>query len=206
MNPNFSMTMNTVLIKARSVGRKLVDGYKGIVQLDNSETSELYKSLGDTLTKKGDGVRAINLLKKAVELNPEDGKIASKLGQAYYKTGEPEKALPLLEKANVLGPTVSNYLYISKIHSDKEDFKKAVDSLETVVKLNPDNAKVHYQLGVNYDKLKNVDKAIEHFKKAIEINPYVPKYHFSLGFLYDSNEKHDEAIKCFKKAIALEKD
>jgi len=206
MNPDFSFTTNSLLVKFRGAGRTLVDAYKSAVQLNPRQASEVYKNLGSSYYRKGDATHAIAILKKAMELNPDDAQIAGKLGRAYFNHGKKEEALAVLEKAVKSSPNIKDFICIGQICNDNDDHGKAIEALKKAAELQPDEANIHYQLGITYDKQNEYDKSIECFKKAIELNPYVPKYHFSLGFTYDTKGDHKEAIRAFKKAIALERE
>jgi tetratricopeptide (TPR) repeat protein len=206
MNPEFSFTANSLLVKFRGAGRTLVNAYKSAVSLNPRQASEVYKNLGASYYRKGDATHAIAILKKAMELNPDDAQIAGKLGRAYFNHSKMEEALAVLEKAVKLSPNIKDFICIGQIYNEKGDHGKAIKAFKKAVELKPDEAKIHYQLGITYDKQNKYDKSIECFKKAIELNPYVPKYHFSLGFTYDTKGDHKEAIKAFKKAIALERE
>lgn len=53
------------------------------------------------LERNGDRAKALALVKRAYELNPDSSAIIDSLGWAYYLQGDTERALPLLEKAAI---------------------------------------------------------------------------------------------------------
>jgi tetratricopeptide (TPR) repeat protein len=70
--------------------------------------------LGYAWTEQGINLsKAINLITKAVKLEPRDGYIADSLGWVLYRTKEFEKAVPILERAVQLRPndaTINDHL------------------------------------------------------------------------------------------------
>ena len=54
------------------------------------------------------------------------------------------------------------------------------------VKLDKDNAKAWYRLGLAYDNQKQYDKAVKSFSQAVLVDPRFVKAYQSLGFTYES--------------------
>ncbi len=69
-----------------------------------------------------------------------------------------------------------------------------------------DNDKIHYLLGIAYDRMDELDKSVASVKKAIELKPEEVKYHQHLGFLYERKEDHKQAAKCFSRVMELERE
>lgn len=56
--------------------------------------------------------------------------------------------------------------------ADNRKFDRAAKEFERALDFNPNNAKVHYNLGFLYaEQLKNYDEALTHFRKYLEIDP-----------------------------------
>ena len=75
--------------------------------------------------------------------------------------------------------------------------------LELAIKIRPNSAIIHNNLGVLFYNLGEFHKAKKCFEKAIEINPeYVVAYN-SLGNIFVVFKKDQKAIECFEKVIEL---
>ena len=88
---------------------------------------------------------------------------------------------------------------------------EAIKSLQTALKLNPDNPTTHQMLGVAYFRENQYPEAIQALRQAIELNPKVsPDYpyhpYYDLGMVYLKQGKFDDAIICFERAIELDPD
>jgi Tfp pilus assembly protein PilF len=53
----------------------------------------------------------------------------------------------------------------------KGNFTSARDLLEDALKADPNNAAMHYHLGMTYSKLASSSNATEHLKKAVTLAP-----------------------------------
>ena len=74
------------------------------------------------------------------------------------------------------------------------------------VKMNPDDAEAHLELGSDYVKSGMFKEAIASYKQAININPDYAEVNYNLGFVYGKSEMHKEAIKAYKQAISMNPD
>ena len=90
--------------------------------------------------------------------------------------------------------------------------KKPEMGLKNVSELlidNPENALLHYNLGVSLLHLKDVDKAKQEFEAVYKTsqNPEMKFYAaFNLGFIYGLEKKIDKAIEMYQKALDIHPD
>lgn len=78
--------------------------------------------------------------------------------------------------------------------------EEALANIEYLVKYFPDDADLYYNLGILYEKTKNLQKAEESYEKAISINPQADFY-YNLGEVLVSLEKWDDAINAFEQVL-----
>ena len=93
-------------------------------------------------------------------------------------------------------------------HMELERNREATAFLEEEAKLfgevSPDIAfRVHNNLGLCYDDLKEYEKGIFHFEKAMAVNPNHPYGYQNIGGLYQQLKDWDKAIEYGRKAIEL---
>jgi len=95
------------------------------------------------------------------------------------------------------------------------DFEAAKKKYEEAIRINPNLAEAHNNLGNAFVKLGEYDKAEKEYKEAIRINPNLAEAYNNLGVLLVANqeiynettlEKYDEAEEKFKKAIEINPD
>ncbi|MEE9432330.1 MAG: tetratricopeptide repeat protein [Melioribacteraceae bacterium] len=110
-----------------------------------------------------------------------------------------------LEKAYKNGndDKVEYMFHIAKLFDEHlADYGKAISILESLVSTYPENSLFHYQLGLEFIKLKNLDKAKIEMEKVIEINH--PKFaqtnsfaNFLIGDIYFYQNQFDKAIEFY---------
>ena len=62
-------------------------------------------------------------------------------------------------------------------HQNKKNFELAKDLYEKIIKINPDNKNIQFNLGITYEELNQVNKAIECYQKVIHLDPlFIPSY------------------------------
>ncbi|MBN2655287.1 MAG: DUF3808 domain-containing protein [Nitrospirae bacterium] len=95
--------------------------------------------IGEMLLAKNDNEKALEMLLKAHQKNPQDIKIMFSLADAYRKTGKTQEAL---------------------------------DVYDNMLRITPNNAAIHYNIGKAYIEMGVKNKAIQAMKKAWELNPF----------------------------------
>ncbi|MFA5085001.1 MAG: tetratricopeptide repeat protein, partial [Candidatus Omnitrophota bacterium] len=110
--------------------------------------SDAYNYLGYMYAEQGSNLdEAIVLIKKAIELEPDNGAYIDSLGWAYFQDGMTDEALTELEKAVKLepdDPTVCDHL--GDVYFKKSFKDKARAQWERSLKLDPKQDKVREKL------------------------------------------------------------
>ena len=88
--------------------------------------------------------------------------------------------------------------------SKTNNYDEAIKCFKKAIAIDPNNAAIHYNLGITYYDKGMLDEAITEYKKTIAINPNYIDAHYNLGFTYMEKEMFDEAIVEFKKVIAID--
>jgi tetratricopeptide (TPR) repeat protein len=84
-----------------------------------------------------------------------------------------------------------------------KNYKKAEEELREAIRINPNYAEAHNNLGILLTELKRYDEAEEEYRKAIKINPKLAEAHNNLGFLLAELKRYEEAEKEYRKAIKI---
>ena len=171
---------------------------------NNSASSNDLLEEGKTYYNNGEYDKAIEIFKKAVELNPDDDESWRWLGNSYSRNGQIEEAIKYYLKAAELNPDDSrNWFNLGILYSNNEQYKEAINSFLKVVELNPDDGYSWYGLGNSYIKNEQVEDAIKSLLKATELNSNDYQSWLDLAISYIHNEQYEEAIEPLLKAIEL---
>lgn len=82
--------------------------------------------------------------------------------------------------------------------------KEAVPYLESMTKIEPENAQVLYNLGIAYSELGQYDEAIIRLKKAVQIKPTHAHAWTGIGVAYWRMHKPELALVAMEKAVKAE--
>ena len=84
---------------------------------------------------------------------------------------------------------------------EANQYNSALKELLEAEKYTPDDARIHFYLGIAYQGKGLGDKAISAFKRAIDLKPDYSEAHNFLGILYSNTGQWDMAIAAFNKAL-----
>ena len=137
---------------------------------DDPRADMLIGSLEET---KGDINKAMDYYKKSLALDSSQAVAANNLAYLMVENGEnSDVALSYAQTARRDLPNSSNTAdTLAWVYYHKGTYGMARDLLEDAAKTDPNNASVHYHLGMTYSKLGNKADAVTQLKKAAEIAP-----------------------------------
>ena len=101
---------------------------------------------------------------------------------------------------------ISFVFFITPTILAASDVERKIEELKQTIRINPDDADAHANLGVAYVKSDMHKEAIEAFKQAIRINSDDADTHNNLGHAYSKSGKYKEATEAFKQAIRIDPD
>lgn len=98
----------------------------------------------------------------------------------------------------LLSKNLSGLTYLSQ-----NIYDKAQEQFNEIIKIDPGFYEAHYNLGISYEKIKDIEQAITNFKKTIELkSDYAPAY-YHLGILNLILKNKKEAIANLEKVLSL---
>ncbi len=149
--------------------------------------------------------KANEIAKLAVKLNPSDDRLWAILAETQIQGNKNILARESLKKAQKINPTEASY-YFKEAFIDFElrQIKNSIILITKGLKIDPNNAEGHFQLGNSRIMQKKYNKALLAFKAANKIKP---KFWQSLNnqglVLYEMNKK-EKAILIWKKTLTIE--
>ena len=151
---------------------------------------------------------AIDLLSRAVELDPNFVVAQYSLGVVHQALGNRWKAAAQFRASTQLDPTYPEpfkALGDLFLAAPRRLFDQAVEAYQKALDLRPFFADAHAGLGYAKAAKGDVDGAVTAYQRALAYNPVNPKVHMSLGRIYYSEKGlYYEAVAAFKKAIELD--
>ncbi len=86
---------------------------------------------------------------------------------------------------------------------DKEVRPDGAGALNAQTGAQIDQAKIHFDKGVEYARTGEFDKAIEEYSKSVELNPHSAEAHNNLGFAYMDKGDLENAIERQRTALKM---
>ena len=164
----------------------------------------VYMNLATICGMQGRFDELIDLLKKTLELNPDDPDSNYKLGKALQEQGDLNAAIDSYKQAIQLKPNYPDALNnLGTALKQQGDLNAAIDSYNKALSLKPNFQEAHYNLGNVLKEQGDLNAAINSYKQAIQLNPNWPEVLNNLGTALMEQGNLNAAIDSFKKALSL---
>jgi tetratricopeptide (TPR) repeat protein len=108
-------------------------------------------------------------------------------------------------KALDLNPSLGGaYLPLAEILMGRSSYGEAIEILQKGTERMPENAELHYRIGICYYSDKQPDAAFDAYKKAAELDPNMAKAHYGQGKVLLDKQDVANALPLLQKAVELE--
>lgn len=166
---------------------------------ENFMNAEAHYYLGVCYRHTGN-LKAIDELRKAVDIKPNYAEAFYELGMAYNTFKFFKKAVEAFDTALRLRPDYKEAkLNLAISYSELGENEAAIKILEDISKFSFD-AEVFYYLGANYNKIGNHRKALSAYKEAVRLDPDFTEAYIGLGASYMALQMWEKAIEALIRA------
>ncbi len=166
------------------------------------ENFDALQSLGAIALHKQFYTRAIDLLEKALPVQPNIPGLLNNLALAYKNSGNREKARACFERTvavdNSFGPA---YFNLALFYIDDGILEKAFTTLQEAERCRPGHVPTLTQLAQTLRQLGRFTEAIEYFRYALRLEPDDAQLQFDLGNTYIFNRQLADAVETFQGAL-----
>ncbi len=147
--------------------------------------------------------KSIELLKKAVIIDPANDRFYHALALAHMSLNENEEAYQNINKAIKLNDKKDTYYFEQGALLERlGQYDKAIASMKQTLEINPHHSNAHNFIGYIYaTKGEDLDKALSHLKQALNIQPRNGYFLDSLGWIYHKKGEPKQALVHIKKAM-----
>jgi predicted O-linked N-acetylglucosamine transferase (SPINDLY family) len=163
--------------------------------------------LGMVKYGEGDARQAIELIERAIALQPDCTEAYNNLGIVLKDQGRLEEAVTAYRKALKLKPGYAeahNNLGIAL--RDQGRLEEAVTAYQKALKLKPDCTEAHYNLGIALRRLGKIAEAKAAYRKTLELRPDYAEALNNLGFALKDQGRLAEAMAAYRKALEVKPD
>jgi len=183
---------------------RLIQLYDRLARIDTKAADSIYFKAAELARTSGQAQSAIDMYRKALEVNR--GHIAAR--QQLIKLYEARK-----EWNRAAGNTVvlleyepknaDLHLFLSQMYMNLNDFDAALKEAGQAARLRPADAAVLLHQGMLAEKAKKTKEAIEFYKQALKLDKKNHAACNNLAMLIEKEGNRKEAITWYKQAVAL---
>ena len=162
---------------------------------------KFYNIRGTRYANLGQLDTAISYYEKAISIKPDYAEALYNLGFTLQKLGQLDAAVRSYKKAITIKPdyaeTHNNKILSAIYFFNNGQVPDAIDTLEVLIKDNPNDALLFNMIGGCYASLGQLDKAIRHYEQALAIKPdySVPQHMLNALTGNKSTEPPKEYVK-----------
>jgi tetratricopeptide (TPR) repeat protein len=150
--------------------------------------------------------QAIEDLKIAVMIEPQDQQGWALLGKSYVRNTKFEDAIASLGKAVELDPNfemLEDHVLLMQIYYEQGQYEEALNSATEILRFDESNTDAVKVSAFCYNALGQTEKALGYYEDLLQEQPDDADLVFNLGLLYEEMEQYDKAIANFMKAFEL---
>jgi tetratricopeptide (TPR) repeat protein len=146
-----------------------------------------------------------NVMRKGIQLYPNEARFYYGLGITLQRAGKLEEAIAAYRKAIELDPKYATAYYnLGVVLSDLGKKEEAITAYRKAIEFDPKDAAAYHNLGNRLSELGKKEEAIAAYRKAIELDPKYATAYYNLGVVLSDLGKKEEAIAAYRKAIELD--
>ncbi len=147
---------------------------------------------------------SIDLIGRAIAVDPGVAAYHGNLAESYRRSGQWERAVASLRRAIALAPEAAdahNHLGIAFCALKQQG--EALAAFGRAIELRPEFAEAHNNLGSALRQEGRLDEAIAAYGRAVQLKPEYAEAHRNLGSVLYDLKRFDEAIAAYRCALAL---
>jgi Tfp pilus assembly protein PilF len=204
--PSNAIARNNYGMALKEIGRETDAGeqFRYAVELHDAYT-EAQLNLAVHYQDSQQGKLALPHLQRALELDPENGKVLNGLGIYHAEFGEPEEAMRWFQGALKQSPDLAAiHTNIGRLHRRQGRPKEAV--AEFTIAAERDEPQAHFELGALYGRAGQGQLAFTHLAHAINLDPNYAEAHNNLGIYYAQQGQMPKAAEHFAAAVRIKPD
>jgi tetratricopeptide (TPR) repeat protein len=178
--------------------------FRQVVSSDRSNIHGL-NLLGMVCVNTGRQEEAVQLISKALKINPTDAQAHSNLGLAYQRMGNLKLAERHLKKSieiNANKPAVWNSL--GNVLRESGQAADAIKAYESTLKIDGNYPECWTNLSQALVDIGKFEQALQAVNRALQLDPRLPESHNQLAEVHRKNSKFDLAISAYKKSLELD--
>ena len=146
---------------------------------------------------------AIEILNKALEIDPEFVPAHYRMGSVYEEWDRRKEAIAAYQQTLKIDPNhMDARLGLASTYGKSLKRELAILEYEKAAALKPTDPEIHFKIALEYWYLQKLPETAEHYRKVIALNPDHLQAHLNLASVYEHMKEWDQSLK--EIAISLQ--
>lgn len=201
-----------------SINEMLIKGFALHQKGDLISAAEIYRLIlieqplhfdalhlsGLIAAKSGQYLNAVDLITRAIAINPANASAFCNLGTVYLNEHKCDLAIQNFTKALNLKPSYEEAFYSRGLaHQRNGQLEDAKRDYQNALLIGPKNIGTLTNLGNVYQRQKKFEEAISCYQSAIDLGLHVAEPYNNIGNLYTQQKRYEEALLVFDRALKI---
>lgn len=170
------------------------------------QNADAYFMAGRVALDMKDTLRAINLLKKSVQFDAENGDCWQFLGRIYSNQNNPAAIQCFDNALRVDSTDLASREFKAAFYKQRGDFDKAFEVYRDIIVRNPDYSNAYFDIGMIYLEMDSLQKAYDHFNISIKTDPLFVMAYYYRGVTAEQMGNRDAALADYRQANKMSPD
>lgn len=172
-----------------------------------SQDADLYAQLGLAYALNGQAAQAALVLKRAVDLNPQQPETHFFLGLVYQEMQQDTQAISEIRKFLASNDeSAFAHLTLAKSLLRSDQLTQAQAEFQRVLDLEPQSVEAHLFMVVVHHHSKRYSDAVKWAQKTIRLDPSSSLAYYCMGQAHIEMSKWSDALKAFEESARLNPD
>ncbi len=158
------------------------------------------------LKQRGMNKKAVEVYRKALEMDPENIDLLNEIGLILIHIGEQIGAIQYFDRAIAISPTdPRGYANKAEAYLTMGDFENALSVANAALEIITNSAEIWVRKARALESLLRIDEAIEAYHEALKYNSEDPEVWKSLALCLDAKERWPEVARAYRIAAGIHK-
>lgn len=173
-------------------------------EAERNSQVEAYLIEAETLRSAGDDEAALDVLAKAVEINPTIFQAQIGMADIYRTQGDNNRAIDKYRKAIAINPKDYDANYFLGLCLQLTDrFAEAIRAYRRAIAIDPESPEANLNVATAYLQTDQPLEALPFGKRAAELQPDHGPTHINLAAIYSALGMHENAVREYQNASEL---
>ena len=171
----------------------------------NDSYNDLLSDIAYEFLQIGQNLQAIHVMKRIVEIRPEDESTMMELGIAYHESGLIDEAIIYFTEIIDSNPySHIAWFNLGTLHNVKEDWKEALFAFDMCLVINEKFSAAHYGKANSYIQEKEYQNAIDTFNESFNFDHPNSYAYCCLGECYEKIGDFKKALIFYEKSLEID--